>query len=411
MTRHKLLTAFLCFLTNLYVTAQTGRHFDADKQMSSSYTTQLYIDRDGFIWTATRNGLNRYDGYQTRIFKKGKGDELGMASNYVNCMLQDRNGLFYIGMYGAFQTYDGERFSDIKTYDLDGRHMPSYITCLLERKNGDILVGTSGRGLMRMVNKQEARQMGGVLKEITSVHRMMEDNKQNVWIVTENKGLLRYDGKSLHRYFNQEEQRSTVLDVCQDHRGHIYVATTNAGLFRIDGNTPVHIESTSNKHISVLYVNREGEIMLGYDGQGVGIYSPKTGILKDNPYYSRDVDLSTAKVYSISEDNNGNIWLGLLQKGVFMQPGKTTGFKYMGYKLGARNLIGTACVTSVMVDSNGNSWIGTDKDGLYCLGQDFKVIKHFKEHFPATILGLTQDGMGRVWIGSYKETAAGCQKH
>ena len=403
MTRHKILTAFLCILTNLYVTAQTGRHFDADKQMSSSYTTQLYIDRDGFIWTATRNGLNRYDGYQTRIFKKEKGDELGMASNYVNCMLQDRNGLFYIGMYGAFQTYDGERFSDIKTYDLDGRHMPSYITCLLERKNGDILVGTSGRGLMRMVNKQEARQMGGVLKEITSVHRMMEDNKQHVWIVTENKGLLRYDGKSLHRYFNQEEQRSTVLDVCQDHQGHIYVATTNAGLFRIDGNTPVHIESTSNKHISVLYVNREGEIMLGYDGQGVGIYNPKTGVLKDNPYYSRDVDLSTAKVYSICEDDNGNIWLGLLQKGVFMQPGKTTGFKYMGYKLGAHNLIGTASVTSVMVDSNGNSWIGTDKDGLYCLDQDYQVIKHFKEHFPATILGLTQDGMGRVWIGSYKE--------
>ena len=99
MTKHKLLIAFLCFLTNLYMTAQTGLHFDADKQMSSSYTTQLYIDRDGFIWAATRNGLNRYDGYQTRIFKKGKGDELGMASNYVNCILQDYNGLFYIGMY------------------------------------------------------------------------------------------------------------------------------------------------------------------------------------------------------------------------------------------------------------------------------------------------------------------------
>ena len=403
MTRYKALIAFLCFLNNLYVTAQTGRHFDADKQMSSSYTTQLYIDRDGFIWTATRNGLNRYDGYQTRIFKKGKGDELGMASNYVNCLLQDHNGLFYIGMYGAFQTYDGERFNDIKTYDLEGRHMPSYITCLLERKNGDILVGTSGRGMMRMVNKQEAHQMGGVLKEIISVHHMIEDDKQQVWIVTENKGLIRYDGKSLHHYFTKEEQRSSVIDVCQDHQGKIYVATSDAGLFRIDGNTSVHIESTGNKHISVLYVNREGEIMLGYDGQGVGIYNPNTGILRDNPYYSREVDLSTAKVYSICEDNNGNIWLGLLQKGVFMQPAKTIGFKYMGYKLGSRNLIGTACVTSVMVDNNGNSWIGTDKDGLYCLDQDYKVIKHFKENFPATILGLTQDGMGRVWIGSYKE--------
>jgi ligand-binding sensor domain-containing protein len=47
-----------------------GKLFDADKQMSSSFTTQIYLDRDGFIWVATRNGLNRYDGYQFRILKK-----------------------------------------------------------------------------------------------------------------------------------------------------------------------------------------------------------------------------------------------------------------------------------------------------------------------------------------------------
>ena len=413
MMKRKVLLAFICFLTNFSANAQTGRHFDADKQLSSSYTTQLYIDRDGFIWAATRNGLNRYDGYQTRIFKKGQGEGQGMASNYVNCMMQDRNGLFYIGMYGAFQTYDGERFNDIKTYDLDGRHMPSYITCLLERKNGDILVGTSGRGLMRMVNKQEARQMGGVLKNVISIHRMIEDRRQQVWMTTETMGLLRYDGKSLHRYFDQKDQANTVIDVCEDHEGHIYVGTTNAGLFRIENDKPVHIESTGNKHISALYVNREGEIMIGYDGLGIAIYNPKTNTLKDNPYYSRDVDLSIAKVYSICEDSNGNTWLGLLQKGVFMQAAKTTGFNYMGYKLGSRNIIGTACVISVMVGSNGYTWVGTDKDGLYCLDQKLNVIKHFKEHsgmpalhaenFPSTILTLEEDNMGRVWIGSYKE--------
>ena len=387
----------------MHIYAQTGKLFDADKQMSSSYTTQIYRDQDGFIWIATRNGLNRYDGYQTRIFKKEKGADLGMASNYVNCMMQDHNGLFYIGMYGAFQTYDGERFHDIKTYDLSGHHLPSYITCLLERKNGDILVGTSGRGLMRMTNKQEAHQMGGVLKDLVTIHHMIEDNQQQIWIVTENMGLLRYDGKNLHRYFNEKGQSNIVLDVCQDQQGHIYVGTTNAGLFRIDGDTPVHIESTGQKHISVLYVNHQGEIMLGYDGQGVGIYNPKTGQLTDNPYFSREVDLSTSKVYSICEDNSGNIWLGLLQKGIFMQPGKTTGFMYMGYKLGPRNIIGSACVTSVMVGHQGYSWIGTDKDGLYCLDQNLKVAKHFKEQFPSTVLALTEDSLGRVWIGSYKE--------
>ena len=403
MRKRKVLIAFLCFLTNFCVNAQTGRHFDADKQLSSSYTTQLYIDRDGFFWAATRNGLNRYDGYQTRIFKKEQKDALGMASNYVNCMLQDRNGLFYIGMYGAFQTYDGERFNDIKTYDLDGNHMPSYITCLLERKNGDILVGTSGRGVMRMVNKQEARQMGGVLKDLVTVHRLIEDNRQHIWIVTDDRGLLRYDGKKVYRYFDQNDQASNVLEVCQDHQGRIYAGTRNAGLYRMDGDTPVHIESTGNKHISTLYVNHSGKIMIGYDGMGMAVYDPQSNTLKDNPFYSREVDLSTAKVYSICEDDNGNIWLGLLQKGVFMQPGKTTGFRYMGYKLGARNVIGTACVTSVMVGSNGYSWIGTDKDGLYCLDQNYHVLRHFKENFPATILSIKEDGAGRVWLGTYKE--------
>ena len=63
---------------------------------------------------------------------------------------------------------------------------------------------------------------------------------------------------------------------------------------------------------------------------GLGIYNPQNGRLVDNPYYSRDVDLSTSKVYSICEDQNSNVWLGLLQKGIFMQPGHTMGFGYMG---------------------------------------------------------------------------------
>ena len=86
-----------------------------------------------------------------------------------------------------------------------------------------------------------------------------------------------------------------------------------------------------------------------------------------------------------------------------MQPGKTTGFHYMGYKLGSRNVIGSASVTSVMEARNGLEWIGTDKDGLYCVDKNMKVVRHFKEHFPATILDIKEDQQGRIWVGSYKE--------
>ena len=393
----------VCFLGSLSTKAQMGKLFDADKQMSSSFTTQIYLDKDGFIWVATRNGLNRYDGYQFRIYKKEGRQDLGMASNYVNCMTQDHNGRFFIGMYGALQIFDGQRFRTVTTYDLNKKKVPCYITCLLERKNGEMLIGTSGHGLLKMKGHREAYQIGDQLANLSGIHRVIEDRRNHIWLVTEKDGLWRWDGKALTRYFQEEGMRSNILDVCEGDNGRVYVATANHGLYRLEGDTPIHIESTANRHISVLYFNRRGHLMLGYDGMGVGIYNPQNGRLVDNPYYSREVDLSTAKVYSICEDQNSNVWLGLLQKGIYMHPGHTMGFGYMGPKLGVRNVLGTACITSVTGDSQGWRWTGTDRDGLYLQDNNFQVVKHFKENFPATILGSCEDTKGNIWIGSFRE--------
>ena len=399
----KVLFALLCLASTITANAQMGKLFDADKQMSSSYTQQIYLDKDGFIWVATRNGLNRYDGYQFRIYKKEGRQDLGMASNYVNCMTQDHNGRFFIGMYGALQIFDGQRFRTVTTYDKEKRKVPCYITCLLERKNGDMLIGTSGHGLLKMKGHREAHQVDGIFAHLNAVQRIMEDRRQHIWLVTDTQGLWRWDGKTITRFFQEEGLRNNIIDVCEGDNGRVYVATANHGLFRLDGSTPVHIEGTGNRHISVLYFNRRGHLMLGYDGMGLGIYNPQNGRLVDNPYYSREVDLSTAKVYSICEDQNSNVWLGLLQKGIYMHPGHTMGFGYMGPKLGVRNVLGTACITSVTGDSQGWRWTGTDRDGLYVQNENFQMIKHFKENFPATILGACEDTKGNIWIGSFRE--------
>jgi signal transduction histidine kinase/DNA-binding response OmpR family regulator/streptogramin lyase len=87
-----------------------------------------------------------------------------------------------------------------------------------------------------------------------------------------------------------------------------------------------------------------------------------------------------------------------------MHPATTMGFGYMGYKLGSRNILSTASVTSVLGGAtNGYRWVGTDKDGLYAMDTSYKVIKHFDDNFPSTILGLCEDNQQRIWIGSYRE--------
>ena len=400
----KYLTILLT-LSAIYVSAQTGKLFDADKQLSSSFTNQVYLDYDGFIWVATRNGLNKYDGYKFHTLKKELEIENGMASNYVNCIIQDKDGLFYMGMYGAFQTYDGNRFHDIEVKDANGNIVPCYMTCFLLRNNGEILAGTSGHGLLKVIDHSHAQQEAGPLRDIHTINAIEEDRQGHIWLVTGDQGLLEYDGKNVKRYFNSDAERTTMQRLGQDKDGNLYLGTSNQGVFvrSAKGGDFKHIDVTGHKHISAIYCRRDGTMMFGYDGTGLAIYDPRSGHLEDNPYFCRDVDLSMSKVYSIVEDDGGNIWLGLLQKGIFMQPRPISEFNYMGYKLDKQNRIGQACVISTLIDSKGRCWVGTDKDGLYCMDSEQRLLKHFKENFPGSVMSIGEDLSGRIWIGSYGE--------
>jgi len=400
----KYLTILLT-LGALCVSAQTGKLFDADKQLSSSFTSQVYLDYDGFIWVATRNGLNKYDGYKFHTLKKEQDIENGMASNYVNCIIQDKDGLFYMGMYGAFQTYDGNQFRDIEVKDADGNIVPCYMTCFLLRNNGEILAGTSGHGLLKVIDRGHAQQVTGPLRDIHTINAIEEDRQGHIWLATGDQGLLEYDGKNVKRYFNTDTERTAMRRLGQDKNGNLYLGTTNQGVFvrSARGGEFKHIDVTGHKQISAIYCRRDGKMMFGYDGMGLAIYDPKSGLLEDNPYFCRDVDLSMSKVYSIVEDDGGNIWLGLLQKGIFMQPRPISEFNYMGYKLDRQNRIGQACVISTLIDSKGRCWVGTDKDGLYCMDSTQHLLKHFKENFPGSVMSIGEDQSGRIWVGSYGE--------
>ena len=80
--RPKLLLTLLTLSFQMSVYAQMGTYFSTEDQLSSSFVTQVYLDKEGYIWTTTRNGINRYDGYQFRVFKKENEQDKTLASNY-----------------------------------------------------------------------------------------------------------------------------------------------------------------------------------------------------------------------------------------------------------------------------------------------------------------------------------------
>ena len=254
-----------------------------------------------------------------------------------------------------------------------------------------------------MDSPTSAHQMGGGLAQLVNIQQLMCDHKGQLWIATEENGLLVWaNNHVVARYFQDEPLRKQVLRICEDKNGNIYAGTRKNGIFKLTGNVFSPIEITNGRSVSELYCSHDNKIMIGCDGRGTCIYDPSTGNLVDNPFYSRDVDLSQAKVTSIAEDQGGNVWIGMLQKGAYTQPYTPSSFQYMGYKLGNRNILGQACVLSTLYDSQNRAWVGTDKDGLYILDPSGSTSRHIT-NVPSTILCMTEDPQGRVWVGGFNE--------
>ncbi|CAN0494212.1 unnamed protein product, partial [Scytosiphon promiscuus] len=83
-----------------------------DDGLSESWITEICRDEDGFIWIGTFNGgLNRYDGYTTKIYNNNKSDENSIASNRIGAILSDSKGRLWVGnrYEGGLNLYNKEK--------------------------------------------------------------------------------------------------------------------------------------------------------------------------------------------------------------------------------------------------------------------------------------------------------------
>lgn len=191
----------LTFLSSLHARPQTGKLYTADHQLSNSFVSQVFQDRDGFIWITTRNGLNRYDGYRFKTYKK-EDRRSGLTSNYLNCMFQDRDGNFFIGSNLTVQRYNGEGFDSLRLIGPKGTSIHTYINDIQQRRNGEVLICTSGYGLMRLGADNTARTISRLPADLLYLRRIMEDRQQRLWAVTSHGGLYCLNGgKVTGHYF------------------------------------------------------------------------------------------------------------------------------------------------------------------------------------------------------------------
>lgn len=420
MFSRKIGCLLLCF-ASVMIRAQSVRLFSTDNDLSSSLINQVYQDSKGYIWIATEDGLNKYDGSKFTILKKQSNDSTSILHNYTKLIFENKENQLFFGFFNGLQLYDHqtETFTAIPLLLENNVNMAPHVTSMVERSNGDLIVGTTGHGIFEVDLENKVAHSSGINKKIPAnmTHFLYEDRKGNFWVSTQNKGLYKIDkNEGIHNYFESSNFIDTVSCISEDDKGNIYVGSLQTGLHMYDeikddfvllskkdwGKTPV----------KSLYWTKNNQLLVGTDGKGMKIFDPEKNQLISNSFNVSEFDFSTSKIHSIIEDKSGNMWLGIFQKGVMFMPSKVNNFKYIGYNSFKKNIIGSNAVITLLKDYENTLWVGTDGNGLYGISLDGKQKSHLrnKNKDPLTIMSIYEDTNHELWVGSYSNGLASVNK-
>jgi signal transduction histidine kinase/ligand-binding sensor domain-containing protein/DNA-binding response OmpR family regulator len=411
--RTKLLALLLFLLTDTVVYGQRARLFSTDSEISNSLVYDIVQDQKGIIWVATEDGLNQFNGSKIKIYREDPQREGAILNNFVRDIFEDKSGNLFFGFFNGLQLYHREedRFYPIPLLLEHNSPCPAHVLTMTERRNGDILIGSSGFGVF-LLGEEDGKLKGRRINNLVPsnfINFLFEDNQENLWISTQDKGLFMI-GPQGGEPVQFPSTGNDISSICQDKQGHLFVGSLSAGLFKFNfSNQTFENAGTWGKEkmpVKVLFPSEDHELIIGTDGKGAVVFNTTENTFSDLNFNVSNFDLSQAKIHAITKDQAGNIWLGVFQKGVVLIPSYINNFQYIGYQSVKNNIIGSSYVASVFIDRKGMLWVGTDGGGIYRIARETSPIPQFfptqpLQSAPGNVMCIFQDHQDDIWIGSY----------
>ncbi|MDR0865587.1 MAG: response regulator [Candidatus Symbiothrix sp.] len=413
----------LLFILPVFLKAEKVQLWTPNEGLSNSHISQIYQDSQGYIWIATENGLNKFNGYNFTVYSEQPNDSTSLRGNYVYTVLEDKRGIFWVGSMGGLLQYDREkdRFHPFLIQD----RIPFYldrVTWLLEDRAGNIWVSYPNHGTICLdaetleptfYNKNNS----GIKDD--NIDCAYEDSFGNLWLGTKVNGVYLFNPETKavkHFKYNALIPGSLsddrVFSICEDSYGRVLVGTLGGGVNIFDRPTQTFTtiktgHSVLENQIFCMKLDKNDNLWLGTDGAGIIRYNMENKKLPPIYPVLGTSDLSKAKIHHFFEDKQGNMWVALYQKGILFIPSAGDNFKNYGFNpFEPQQSIGTNCVISVLEDSFDNLWIGTDGGGMYKIDLETQKMEHFSITHTSGFAGdvitaLFEDKDKNIWIGTY----------
>jgi signal transduction histidine kinase/ligand-binding sensor domain-containing protein/DNA-binding response OmpR family regulator len=396
--------------------------------LSNSVVYSIIQDKLGFIWFATEDGLNRYDGYNFKTYRHDPSDANSISGNFIQSLYCDKTGNLWIGTSDKglnkfnYTTNKFERFV----------HNPAQPHSIANNDIVSIVPGYSGnlwiasyRGGVNSYSPQTGKfyHFKSILKQAKTPHYLKamclkEASNKILWVGTQGNGLFAYNltnqkTKTYNNLSNSNLPSNTIEALFEDSYHNMWIGT-NKGLAIINSNgtfiSPASLSLFYNVEIFTIYSDHNNTIWMGTD-RGIlkfnlndFLNSSKKITVEHIEEAPNETGLSYSSVRSIFEDKNRNIWIGTYTGGINLINFFPEKFRLITKEQG-NNSLSYNKVWGMCEDKSGNYWIGTDGGGINVFNRNFKKIKEINTRSGLSdnaILSAFCDSEGLLWFGSFK---------
>ena len=339
-------------------------HLGVEDGLSQVSVLDIFQDSDGYIWFGTRNGANRYDGYEFVVYQNEVNNNATLTDNYIRGFAEDNRKNIWIATSNGINCIDYKTKKITRFYpkSINKECTTNIINRLLKHSDGNVYAFCN-RSVFKCSMNQTVETVFPDIAIPSPTYSVAQAPDKDIYIGTESNGLYIYsENWKLKKHVPIDGIIATILP---DNNGDIWLGLDETGICLFNKNkqtfTWLHKDNTNlnNNSIRTFVSYGDSSILVG-TFRGLNILNKKElTITPANINIAGKGGLSHYSIHSMLIDKDQTLWIGTYSAGVnyhspFYRPvSYITPNEYAG-------IIGKG-----QQDKDGNMWFATEGAGLF----------------------------------------------